>query len=283
MTGWFPLSSCTQACLDGPTAGAGPVARVRRWAGVTGALASAAVPGPARTGTAARALGALGIAVEVVPPAVRWADDGSGALLVANHVSWVDDVALLALFPASRPVAKAEIGEWPLVGRWAGRTGAVFLDRGALHSLPGTVAEVAGILSGGGSVLLHPEGTTACGSELGRFRPAFFQAAVDAGVPVRPIALRYRTETGGSTAVAGYFGEDSLRASLQRVVAARGLVLEVHLLPELAPGRDRRALAALAEYAVAEVTEGRPAAGGHPRAPRPRPRPGIDQPLGAVS
>jgi hypothetical protein len=60
------------------------------------------------------------------------------------------------------------------------------------------------------------------------------------------------------------------------VLATRGLVVEVHLLPALDPaGADRRELAALAEYAIAEVTEARPpVVTAHPRLPRvPTPAP----------
>ncbi len=267
MTGWVPVSDCTPACLD-EVPGAPPVVRARRWAGVSRALA-----GTRRADAAAaagRALTALGMTVEVVPSPVPWPEGRDvGSLVVANHVSWVDDVALLALFPQVRPVAKAELADWPLVGGWARRSGTVFLDRGGLRGLPGSVAAVGGILRDGGSVLVHPEGTTACGAQLGRFRPAFFQAAVDAAAPVCPVALRYRTAPGSATATAGYFGGDSLRRSLGRVVGARELVLEVHLLPALEPGQDRRALAALAEYAVAGVTEALPPPSGtHPRTVR---------------
>ncbi|MGY2064213.1 hypothetical protein [Blastococcus sp. SYSU DS0619] len=93
---------------------------------------------------------------------------------------------------------------------------------------------------------------------------------MDAGAVVCPVALRYRAAGGVPTAAAGYFGGDSLRQSLGRVIGTRGLVLEVHLLPALEPGGDRRSLAALAEYAVAEVTEALPPANAaHARAARP--------------
>ena len=266
MTGWFPVSSCTPTCLD-EVPGAGRATRARRWADVSRALARARRDDAAAA--AGRALAALGVAVEVFPPAVPWPGEGPGPLIVANHVSWVDDVALLALFPRVRAVAKAEVATWPVVGGWARRSGTVFLDRGSLRGLPASVAEVTTILRSGVPVLLHPEGTTACGAELGRFRPAFFQAAVDAGAPVCPVALRYRIADGGATAAAGYFGGDTLRRSLGRVLAARDLVLEVHQLPPLEPGRDRRELAALAEYAVAGVTEAAAPPGTHPRPDRP--------------
>jgi hypothetical protein len=111
-------------------------------------------------------------------------------------------------------------------------------------------------LRSGGTVLAHPEGTTS-GRGLGRFHRAAFQAAVDAAVPVCPVALRHRTGPGGEPAAGSAAGESPWR-SLRRAVDAGGLVVEVHLLPALAPAdADRRVLAALSEYAVAAVTEAR--------------------------
>jgi hypothetical protein len=153
----------------------------------------------------------------------------------------------------------------PVIGQLLRRADAVFLDRTRIRSLPATVGEVAARLRAGGTVLAHPEGTTACGVQLGRFRPALFQAAVDADAAVCPVAIRYRTEPGGDpTAVAAYLADDPLTRTLQRVVATRGLVVELHLLPALRGG-TRRELAALSEYAVAAVTEARaPVVAAHP-------------------
>lgn len=284
MSGWFPVSACTSDCVTDPAPCLGRIGRTRRWTRVAATLASAPAPRPRRSpSTAARALVALGVTVDVVPPATPW--PAGGALIVSNHVSWLDDVALLAHLPGARPVAKAEIADWPVVGDAARRAGTVFVDRMRLRRLPAAVAEVTDVLRSGGSVLVHPEGTTACGSELGRFRPAFFQSAVDAGVPVCPVALRYRLTDGTGTAVAGYLGGDSLRASLGRVVATRGLVLELHLLPPIQPGTDRRELAALAEYSVASVTESRsPDVSAHRRSAGAAPtrRPGRRAPVGVT-
>ena len=104
-------------------------------------------------------------------------------------------------------------------------------------------------------VNVTPEGTTWCGLTHGRFRPALFQAAIDGGVPVLPVALRFRLKDGTSTTAPAFIGDETIVDSVRRTAALRGLVLEVHVRPEIAPGRaaDRRALAALAEQAVDEV------------------------------
>jgi 1-acyl-sn-glycerol-3-phosphate acyltransferase len=180
-----------------------------------------------------------------------------GALVVVNHVSWLDTVVVNAIRPM-RSVAKREIASWPVVGTLAGRAGTVYLDRERLRALPDTVAELATALRGGALVNACPEGTTWCGLALGRFRPALFQAAIDGGVPVRPLVVRYRLACGTPTTWPAFVGDETLIDSVRRTARLRGLVVEVHVLPEIAPGRatDRHHLAALTEAAVRHALAG---------------------------
>ncbi len=182
---------------------------------------------------------------------------GRGALVVSNHVSWLDIVVVNAVCPM-RSVAKREIGAWPVVGPLASRAGTVYLDRGRLRALPDTVTELAEALRGGALVNVCPEGTTWCGLAAGRFRPALLQAAIDGGVPVRPLAVRYRLADGRRTTWPSFVGAETLLDSVRRTARLRGLVVEVHVLDEIAPGRaaDRRELAALAQARVAAVLAG---------------------------
>ncbi|NKQ54787.1 1-acyl-sn-glycerol-3-phosphate acyltransferase [Amycolatopsis sp. K13G38] len=181
----------------------------------------------------------------------RTAEAGRGALVVNNHISWLDIVAVNAIRPM-RALAKREIADWPVLGALVAKGGSIFLDRERLSTLPGTMAALADALRGGSLVSVTPEGTTWCGLASGRFTTASFQAAIDGGVPVRPLALRYRLADGRETSRPAFIGPESLIDSLRRVARLRGLVLEVYVCEEIAPGRarDRRELAALAESAV---------------------------------
>jgi 1-acyl-sn-glycerol-3-phosphate acyltransferase len=164
---------------------------------------------------------------------------GRGSLVVTNHVSWLDIVAVNAVRPM-RAVAKREIASWPVIGRLTTAAGTVFLDRERLRTLPATVAALTAALCDGSLVNVTPEGTTWCGSDLGRFRTAMFQAALDAGVPVRPVALRFLVG-GRETAAPAFLGDETLLDSVRRVARLRGLVLEVVVLDEIAPAWRRTA------------------------------------------
>ena len=131
----------------------------------------------------------------------------------------------------------------------------MYVDRENIGPCPGTVGTLADALRAGAMVNVTPEGTTWCGLTHGRFRPALFQAAIDGGVPVLPVALRFRLKDGTRHHRARFIGDETIVDSVRRTAALRGLVLEVHVRAEIAPGRaaDRRELAALAEQAVDDV------------------------------
>jgi 1-acyl-sn-glycerol-3-phosphate acyltransferase len=245
MSTWQPVSACGSACRVGGDDTAGAVRTLLRLAGVCAVLLAGLLLVPLLRGVAARTaarglLAALGVRLQRRGPAPR-----PGSLLVANHVSWLDIVALVALGDP-RLVAKREVHGWPGIGLLAAATGTIFVDRGRPRSLPATVAEVGAALRGGRSVAVFPEGTTFCGVNRGRFRPAMFQAAIDAGAPVVPIAITY-----DSTAAA-FVGDDSLWASVRRVAGLRSLTVTLIFAPALRPaaGADRRVLARAAQASV---------------------------------
>ncbi|MFD6758721.1 lysophospholipid acyltransferase family protein [Streptomyces roseolus] len=175
---------------------------------------------------------------------------GRSALVVANHVSWLDIPVVAAVLPG-RMIAKREVRGWPLLGPLAALGGTLFIDRDGLRRLPGTVREVAGALARGGRVTVFPEGSTWCGRHGGRFRPALFQAAVDTGSDIQPVRIGYRPE-----GAAAYVGEDPLGASLWRVARTPGLTVEIRVLDPISAIQhpDRRLLAAAAQRAVLPVS-----------------------------
>jgi 1-acyl-sn-glycerol-3-phosphate acyltransferase len=178
---------------------------------------------------------------------------GGGELLAVNHLSWIEVLAVGTLRPV-RMVAKREMGDWPVIGRIARRSGALFVDRAGLRGLRATVTATADALRDGADVAVFPEGTTWCGAAAGPFRRAVFQAAIDAGAPVRPVAVVLRLPSGERATAATFIGEQTLWDSLLRVLRLPGVVCELTILPALAPSGDRRELARSAGDAVAAVT-----------------------------
>jgi 1-acyl-sn-glycerol-3-phosphate acyltransferase len=273
---WVPASPCGPKCLSGKEETVGRVRVAGRLLHAAGVLVAALGLALARPLLGPRGrervvrwtfralLRAFGIRLAVFNAAGLAPVPGRGALVVNNRISWLDIVAINAVRPM-RALAKREVRGWPVLGRLTRMSGTIYVDRERLRTLPGAVTEVAGALRAGSMVNVTPEGTTWCGQAGGRYRPAAFQAALDAGVPVVPVALRFRTGDGRETTAPAFIGDEGLIDSVRRVARLRGLVLEVHVLAEIAPGRaaDRRELAALAEEATNSAL-------GRARLPRPR-------------
>ncbi|SCK45861.1 1-acyl-sn-glycerol-3-phosphate acyltransferase [Streptomyces sp. WMMB 322] len=293
MNPWAIASPCSLRCLTLPTgndpAGArsGTVSAasvLRRYASLAATLGSALAAGtriaePAVLQRQARSvLAALGIGLEATGP-LRVPGTATGTLIVANHVSWLDVVAVLALEPVPL-IAKQEVAGWPVVGPLARRTGSRFIDRDAPRELPRFVDELTAYLRDGGSVAVFPQATTWCTAPGGPFRRATFQAAVGAAAPVRPTAVDY-AQGGTRSVAAAYVGGDTLASSLHRVAATGALSLRLRPCRPLWPhGHDRRSLAAAAHAAVSDAV-GVPA--GVPRTGVPPAQPTEARPDAAAS
>jgi len=112
-------------------------------------------------------------------------------VLVSNHASYLDAYALIAAIP--RPisfVAKAELGLDPLLGRALTQIGTEFVERFEAEKGVGDARRLAGALSRGRSLVFFAEGTFTRVPGLMPFRLGAFAAALEAGVPVVPVALR---------------------------------------------------------------------------------------------
>lgn len=114
-----------------------------------------------------------------------------GALIVANHRSYIDIAVIAAQTPCTF-LAKAEVARWPVLGYGARRfANIVFVQRDSLASRSRSVARMRSILGAGVSVALFPEGTTWRGPGILPFRAGMFRLAAREGVPVVPVAIEY--------------------------------------------------------------------------------------------
>ncbi|MGO4446591.1 lysophospholipid acyltransferase family protein [Mycobacterium sp. 2YAF39] len=180
--------------------------------------------------------------------------DMRGVLVVSPHISWIDVLAIWSVMPGLF-VAKADMVKWPGIGLMARLLGVVPIDRTKLRPLPGIIIELTARLRLGQTVATFPEGTSWCGMAYGRFRPAMFQAAIDAARPVQPLRLSYHHADGRRSTVPAFVGEDTLTRSIWRVVATPQTIVEIHVADLQAPGTDRRELARRCQAAVCDSVE----------------------------
>lgn len=259
---WMPVSPCGTGCVQGG-AEVGALHAGVRAVGALSVLAAyplahLVTPRGRRSGMQRRCaellLRSCGIRLRIVdrrPDSGRswFAPPGTGVLVACEHIGWADIIVLAAVQPLAF-VARADLLDWPLLGRLARVMRIVPIERERLRRLPGVVEEVGRRLTAGERIGFFPEGTTWCGRAYGKLRPALFQAAVDTATPVQPVRLRYLDAHGNRSTVPGFVGDDTLLASVVRVLRARGLTAEVVLAPVEQAGPDRVDLARRCARAV---------------------------------
>ena len=168
----------------------------------------------------------------------------AGGLLAINHVSWLDIMAVHAVVPQARFVSKADVKAWPLVSRLVDAAGTLYLERERKRDARRVVGAMGEALAQGDTVAIFPEGTTSTGHGLLPFHANLLQAAIAAGVPVQPVALRYADATHAVSEAVEFVGATSMLQSLWRTAAGEGVVLRlVFLAPHGGAGAERRALA----------------------------------------
>ena len=171
-------------------------------------------------------------------------------LFVANHTSWLDIVSMHSQ-RAVCFVAKAEIAQWPLVGWMAASGGTIFHRRGNNHSLALVMQTMVDRMRAGRSVAVFPEGGTSHDGVPRVFHARIFQTALDAGVAVQPVALRF-THDGRRVLDEGFRDGENFMANLMRLLGAPPMDVEVHFLSTVPASPDARR--DMAELARARIT-----------------------------
>lgn len=178
---------------------------------------------------------------------VQWHTEGQPArgpvLCVANHIAWLDILVLHAV-RHSRFVAKSEVHHWPLIGFMAQGAGTLFIERSSRRDAMRVVHDMAQSLAAGDAVTIFPEGTTGLGDTVLPFHANLLQAAIVTDSPVQPLLIQYADLQGQRAQHVRYVGDDTLVASVWRVMCAPRTTARVHWsTPQRSDGRDRRAWA----------------------------------------
>jgi 1-acyl-sn-glycerol-3-phosphate acyltransferase len=170
-------------------------------------------------------------------------------LLVANHVTWCD-IELIHSQRMACFVAKSEIAGWPLVGWLAARAGTIYHKRGSTASLAAVAQVMVERLREGLAVAVFPEGGTGPGDHVRTFHARIFQAAVDAGVPAQPVALRFSRGGVATTAVA-FRDRERFFMNFFRLLGEPRTDAQVMFLEPIVPaGEGRRRMAETARARI---------------------------------
>ncbi|WP_342105894.1 lysophospholipid acyltransferase family protein [Methylobacterium sp. SI9] len=199
------------------------------------------------------------------PPAM-----GEAALVLANHVSWLDIIAIGSLRPLSF-VAKSEIAGWPVIGTFAALQRTIYIDRQRRGATATVSATMGHRLAEGELVVLFAEGTTGDGTRLLPFRSSLVGAAraalqAEAGrgrVRLQPLAIAYPRRNGlpvtrSERSEIAWYGDMELAPHLMAFV--QGGPIDVHVVwgapIAFEATTDRKAATAAAEAEVRAALRG---------------------------
>jgi len=118
-------------------------------------------------------------------------DPNQTYVFVSNHQSYLDASPLFA-FTGRRvgAVAKKELLNAPILGYGMGFVNVIAIDRSNRERAVETLKIATDLLRSGVSFVVCPEGTRARPGEMLPFKKGAFHIAVQAGVPIAPIALK---------------------------------------------------------------------------------------------
>lgn len=172
--------------------------------------------------------------------------------LLANHVSWIDILALGGATGAAF-VSHDGVARWPLIGWLAAQNNTLFVARERRGALSGQIDALRDALLGHQPVALFPEGTTSDGSGLLPFKPSLLAVLLPPprAVMIQPVHIDY----GADTAAIAWCGDEGAGTNAKRVMGRKGsLNVTLRFLEPFDPAAcaDRKAIAALARERIAQ-------------------------------
>lgn len=174
--------------------------------------------------------------------------------MVANHLSYVDVIALLTCVRATF-LAKSEIARWPLLGMLARGVGTLFIDRKRKRDLVRVSELLHRELASGRGLVVFPEGTSWNSDAILPFKPSTLEVAVGLGMPVHCAALHYITPMdceSARTAVC-WWGDAKFAPHMKRLAALPEFIVRIRFGTQPVSAGDRKTLAEAAHRAVAAL------------------------------
>ncbi|MEP6645696.1 MAG: lysophospholipid acyltransferase family protein [Saprospiraceae bacterium] len=135
-------------------------------------------------------------------------------LYVSNHRSMLDPLIELSWLD-TYILSKAEVGNYPLLGKGAKETGVVFVDRENNKSRKAALTAIENLLKSNCPVMIYPEGTTNSADLTSEFRRGAIELAFDLSIPIVPVMIEYPDST-------YYWDHESLMTYFIRIFRASG-------------------------------------------------------------
>jgi 1-acyl-sn-glycerol-3-phosphate acyltransferase len=151
----------------------------------------------------------------------------SRGALIANHLGYLDVVALAATHPCVF-FAKSEIRRWPFLGWITMMAGTLYVERDRGGSAQRARSQIVAITEQDLPLVFFPEGMTSLGETVLKFHTGLLTQSMDAGLPITAARIRYRIADSSVPAAFVAWDDTPLFVHLFRLLALRGIEVELH-------------------------------------------------------
>jgi len=174
----------------------------------------------------------------------------SGALVVSNHLSYLDIVTHGSVLPV-RYSPKSDIAKWPILGWYIGLSRPIWTNRISRLASKKTLAEFAQTIKHGMYLIIYPEGTSTDGKNgILPFKSTSFEAAIEGNMPIFPVLTSYKQSPGEPTVC--WYGDMTLLPHVWQLLKFPSIEAELRFLPPVFPsGRPRKELASFVHGVMA--------------------------------
>lgn len=172
-------------------------------------------------------------------------------LLVANHLSYLDILAIGSVTPAVF-VSKADVQHWPVFGPLATLAGTVYIERERRLAVGAVNEQIRTALASGVLVVIFPEGTSSDGQAVLPFRSSLLEPVAGGAHDITVGRLRYSLPAGQGNPgqEVCYWGDHSFFPHLLNLLGKPSVQGEIRFRHFGAPSADRKELAKQLQSAV---------------------------------
>ena len=156
--------------------------------------------------------------------------DPLGSMLISNHISWIDILAMLGAYNKISFIAKAELKKWPILGKIIIKYNTIFVQQNRFE-LKNINLSIANQINNGLLVAVFPEGETTDGKTVYQFKSAIFQGAINAECAVIPLVINYLDKNGNNIAPTITYSKKNLFRSIKDTIYNTPFVIEITELP----------------------------------------------------
>ena len=113
------------------------------------------------------------------------------SVIVCNHLSYLDPILLISLFPKHKTIVKGIFFKIPVFGWMLKTSGYIPSSGGGIVSLEiiESMERMGDYLSSGGNLFIFPEGTRSRDGKIGKFNDGAFKIARRLGAPITVLRI----------------------------------------------------------------------------------------------